>query len=160
MTTQTSEYALRAVVFLALQSGEPSTAQEIANACRVSSGYMAKVLQLLGRAGLVTARRGLRGGFKLSRDADDITILDVLNVVQPVQRITCCPLGIEGHDALCPLHRRLDEAAASIESALGGVTITDLLTDPRARPLCGAADTAASAAKLMLSGVMPTKARA
>jgi Rrf2 family protein len=101
----------------------------------------------------VTARRGLRGGFRLSRDPNQITILDVLNVVQPVQRIGCCPLGIEGHKELCPLHRRLDEAAEHIEKSLGHTTIADLLNDPRSRPLCGAAELGQRAADVVLNRV-------
>lgn len=140
MVSQTAEYALRAMVFLALAYEEPCTGHQIADACRVSPGYMAKVLHTLTRAGLVSSQRGLGGGFRLTRSPEQITILEVVNVIDPVQRITRCPLGIHEHQKLCPLHRQLDEAAAHIEQVLGGVTLADLLRDPKSRPLCGAAD--------------------
>ena len=61
MISRTAEYALRAVVVLGSSPGGPLTTHQIAEQTRVPSGYLSKVLQALGRAGLVEAERGLRG---------------------------------------------------------------------------------------------------
>jgi Rrf2 family protein len=136
--SQTAEYALRAAVFLADQAGRPLTTQEIADATRVPAGYLSKVLGLLARAGVVHSQRGLHGGFSLARKPEDLSVLDVINAVDPIQRINTCPLGLKAHGTeLCPLHRRLDDAMASIEKAFGDSTLADLLADPSpSRPLC------------------------
>src|SRR4051794_20289771 len=124
MISQTAEYALRAVVMLGSNPGSPRTTQQIAEKTRVPSGYLSKVLQALGRAGLVEAQRGLHGGFVLARPLDELTILDVINAVDPLKRITHCPLGIAAHGRrLCSLHRRLDEGLAQIESLFGATTV-------------------------------------
>jgi Rrf2 family protein len=141
MFSQTAEYALRAVVYLAAEGGRPRTTQQIAEATRVKADYLAKVMQGLGRAGLVHSQRGLHGGFTLARPADELTVFDVLEAVDPIQRIRGCPLGLKGHVNLCPLHRRLDQALGLVEEALKGSTIAELLVEPsRARgipiPLC------------------------
>ena len=141
MFSQTTEYALRAVVYLASQGGAAQTTQQIAEATRVPAGYLAKVMQGLSRAGLVYSQRGLHGGFTLTRPADKLTVLDVVQAVDPVRRIRSCPLGIKGHVNLCPLHRRLDQAVALVEDALQRSTIAELLAEPeRGRgipmPLC------------------------
>jgi Rrf2 family protein len=141
MFSQTAEYALRAVVFLASRHGTPHTAQQIAEATRVPAGYLAKVMQGLSRAGLVHAQRGLHGGFTLVASPEEITVLDVLRAVDPIRRIRSCPLGIKGHINLCPLHRRLDQALGMVENALKESTIAELLTEPDRRkgipvPLC------------------------
>jgi Rrf2 family protein len=141
MFSQTAEYALRAVVYLASQGGAAQTTQQIAEATRVPAGYLAKVMQGLSRAGLVYSQRGLHGGFTLSRPADALTVLDVVRAVDPLRRIRSCPLGIKGHVNLCPLHRRLDQAVALVEDALQRSTIAELLAEPeRGRgipmPLC------------------------
>ena len=138
MISQTSEYALRAVVHLADQSGRSLTTPEIAEATRVPVGYLAKVLGQLAKAGLVRSQRGLHGGFTTAHSADQITVLDVINAVDPIQRITTCPLGLKAHGKrLCPLHKKLDAAMASIETAFANSTIADLLADPSpSRPLC------------------------
>ena len=92
MISQTAEYALRAVVVLGSQPDRPMTTQEIARVSRVPGGYLSKVLQSLGRAGLVEARRGLRGGYVLSKPLDQLTVYDVVNAVDPLKRIHHCPL--------------------------------------------------------------------
>ena len=141
MFSQTAEYALRAVVYLASQGGAAQTTQQIAEATRVPAGYLAKVMQGLSRADLVHSQRGLHGGFSLTRPADELTVLDVVRAVDPLRRIRSCPLGIKGHVNLCPLHRRLDQAVALVEDALQRSTIAELLAEPeRGRgipmPLC------------------------
>ena len=136
--SQTADYALRAVVILGLNPGIPWTTRQIAAKTRVPSGYLSKVLQALGRAGLVEAQRGLYGGFVLSRSLDDLTILDVINAVDPVKRIERCPLGLAAHGTrLCALHQRLDEGLAQIEALFGGTTIGQLIAgQDQGKPLC------------------------
>ena len=144
MISQTAEYALRAIVYLADQSDSPQTTQQIAEVTRVPAGYLAKVMQGLSRAGLVHAQRGLHGGFTLAQPAEELTVLDVVQAVDPLRRIERCPLGLKGHQALCPLHRRLDNAVAMVEKALGESTIAELLAEPRRgkapKPLCSTVD--------------------
>jgi Rrf2 family protein len=138
LISQTAEYALRAVVMLADRAGQPQTTRQIAEATRVPAGYLSKVLRALGRGGLVTGQRGLGGGFLLARPARDISVLDVVDAVDPFQRIETCPLGLKSHGQnLCPLHRKLDDAMASIERAFESTTIQNLLhTRGKSRPLC------------------------
>lgn len=140
MISQTAEYALRAIVYLADQSDAPQTTQQIAEATRVPVAYLAKVMQALSRAALVRAQRGLHGGFTLAMPARQLTVLDVVRAVDPLRRIEHCPLGIKSHQSLCPLHRRLDSAVAMVEKALGSSTIAELLAKPKRgkaiKPLC------------------------
>jgi Rrf2 family protein len=141
MFSQTAEYALRAVVYLASQEGAPRTTQQIARATQVPTGYLSKVMQGLGRANLVQSQRGLHGGFTLTRAPAELTVLDIIQAVDPIQRIRSCPLGLKGHINLCPLHRRLDLAMKLVEEALRKSSIAELLAEPeRARgipmPLC------------------------
>jgi Rrf2 family protein len=126
MFSQTAEYALRAVVWLANHTEAPLTTSQIASATQVPPDYLSKVLLALGRNGLVSARRGKNGGFTLSKPSDEITILDVINAVDPVQRIRTCPLRLTGHGAqLCPLHRRLDDGLRQIEETFRSAKISE-----------------------------------
>jgi Rrf2 family protein len=144
MISQTAEYALRSVVVLGSTGGAPLTTRQIAEQTQVPSGYLSKVLQALGRAGLVQAQRGLYGGFVLARALDELSILDVINAVDPLERIGHCPLGLAAHRArLCALHRRLDEGIAQLEELFAGTTINQLLAeDKRQKPLCDVATVA------------------
>jgi Rrf2 family protein len=138
MISQTAEYALRAIVYLADQNRVARTTAQIAQTTRVPAGYLAKVMQSLSRSGLVKSQRGLNGGFTLAHDAEQLSVLAVINAVDPIQRYPECPLGIPSHGRrLCPLHYRLDEAAEMVEKAFGETTVAELLAAPRHRgPLC------------------------
>src|SRR5579859_4777598 len=91
MLSQTVEYALRAVVYLAGHPGAPRTTEQIAKVTRVPQAYLAKVLHSLSLAGLVRAQRGLGGGVSLARSPQQVTILEVVNAVDPIRRIQSCP---------------------------------------------------------------------
>ncbi len=136
MLSQTAEYALRAIVYLSDQMDEPRTTAQIAEVTRIPAGYLAKVMQNLSRARLVDSQRGLKGGFKLSNEPQELTVLEVINAVDPIRRIHECPLGLHGVN-LCPLHRMLDDAAQAAQDTFGDTTIADLLNVSRSRkPLC------------------------
>ena len=138
MISQTAEYALRAVAHLCSRPDEAQTTQQIANATRVPLPYLSKVLQALTRAGLLQPLRGLHGGFKLLGEPETLSVYDVVQAVDPFQRIITCPLGLEAHGThLCPLHRRLDDAFLQVEQAFRESTIADLLREPStSKPLC------------------------
>ncbi len=138
MISQTAEYALRAIVDLAYHFGESRTTEQISKATKVPTGYLAKILQDLGRHDLVRSRRGLHGGFDLTRAPARLTVFDVLEAVDPPRRIRSCPLGLAAHaNRLCPLHRRLDDAMAAAERAFRQTTIAEVTADPKSRPLGG-----------------------
>lgn len=137
MVPRTAEYALRTMVVLARSPGRACSAEQISEATRVPRRYAHKVLQALVRAELVRSQSGPGGGYTLVRPPEGVSILDVVNAVQPIPRIQRCPLGLTSHTRLCPLHRELDEAAAATERAFARVTIAQLLNQPDAvPPLC------------------------
>ncbi len=137
MLSKTAEYALRTVACLAGDAGEAASADVLCEQTKVPRRYLHKVLQDLVRAELVRSRSGPGGGYSLARSADDITILNVVNAVAPLERIRHCPLGLPSHTSLCPLHKELDKAYAATETAFSRVTIAELLrSDSRIIPLC------------------------
>jgi len=138
MLSQTVEYALRAVVQLAAAAPASSTTEKIAEVTKVPPAYLSKVLQALRKAGIVTSQRGIGGGVVLAKPAESLTILEVVNAVDPVQRIRTCPLELEAHGPnLCPLHRRLDNALAQVEQAFQSTTLAEILAEPTTSvPLC------------------------
>lgn len=137
MLSQSVEYALRAAVCLAAGEG-PQATTDVAKRTRVPPAYLAKVLQGLTRAGIVRSQRGIGGGVSLARPPAGLTLLEVVNAVDPIRRIETCPLGLPTHGMrLCPLHKRVDAALASLEAAFAATTLADLLTEPtKSVPLC------------------------
>ena len=138
MFSQTVEYALRAVVFLAGDRETSRTSGQISAVTKVPQAYLSKVLKALSAAGILHSQRGVGGGFLLAKPPQELTILEVVSAVDPIRRIRTCPLGISTHGMrLCPLHRRLDDALASVESAFKATTLAEVLADPNPSiPLC------------------------
>jgi len=138
MFSQTVEYALRAVVHLADHSPSPRTTDQIATATLVPKPYLSKVIQGLCHANIVQSKRGIGGGIALVKLPSELTILDVVNAVEPIQRIRQCPLGLKTHGVrLCPLHKRMDHALAMVETAFRQTSLAEVLAEPtNSHPLC------------------------
>lgn len=138
IVSQTAEYALRAVIRLAQLPGQAQTTQQLAAATLVPQSYLPKVLQPLARAGMVLAQRGSHGGYKLRPTSDAVNVLDVVNCVDPFDRLESCP----GHPKAeqgpqCGLHRLLDSAQAEAEKRFAQTTIRQLIESPDSvPPLC------------------------
>ena len=139
MLSQTVEYALRAVVHLAQHAPVPRKTADIAATTKVPPAYLSKVLQGLCAKEIVRLQRGIGGGVTLAASPEELTILDVVNAVDPIQRIATCPLDLKTHGVhLCALHRRMDNAIMEMERAFQSTTLAELLTDPNPSvPLCG-----------------------
>ena len=144
MISQTAEYALRAIVFLADQEGKPRTTAQIADATQIPAGYLAKVMQSLSRVKLVHSQRGLNGGFTLTRDPKELSMLEIIGAVDPIRRFHECPLGVPTHDHdLCPLHQQLEDAAQMLDERFKNTSVGDLLAVPGPnKPLCSFPGTA------------------
>ena len=138
MFSLTTQYAIRAVVLLAYETNGAALGNAfLAEKTQIPPAYLSKVLQGLVRGKLVESRRGVGGGFRLLKSPEEITLLDVVNSVEPIPRIKGCPLNLQSHRSrLCSVHARLDKAMAQVEEVLSGATISDLLREPgRPRPL-------------------------
>lgn len=127
MMSLTMEYALRAVVFLSERAVRSCAVHEIAGETQVPADYLSKVMLALCRAGLVNSRPGRNGGYVLGRDPGDMTLLDVIEAVEPLRLIESCPLNKPCHKKqLCPLHRALRSATEAFSASLRTTTVRDL----------------------------------
>lgn len=136
MISQTAEYALRAMVWIAGQNEGYRGSAEISCATGVPVSYLLKILQSLGENGLLDRKRGLKGGFKLARAADKIAILEIVQIFDPIRKIEKCPLGLKEHGlSLCPLHKKLDDIAGELICHFSAVFLSDL-TRAHSQSLC------------------------
>ncbi len=137
MLSKSAEYALRVAVWLAQSPDRSASADHLAEVTKIPRRYLHKVVQDLVRAGLVRSQPGPGGGYAFDQSPEKTTILDIVNAVAPLERITQCPLGLPSHTRLCPLHKELDNAYAATEKALSRVTIAQLLRSTSTIvPLC------------------------
>ncbi len=129
MISQTSEYALRIMAFLAQQPRDtlvPAVAME--GKVRVPANYRGKILNQLTRAGLLESTRGRTGGFRLARPAARIALIDVVAPFEPVTSVRTCVLGSERcrDSKPCAAHDRWRRAGAARDEFLRGTTVADV----------------------------------
>jgi Rrf2 family protein len=102
----------------------------VAKEMELPKSYVFKILQALRRAGLVHTQRGKQGGVSLAREPAEISMLNVVDAVDPIQRVDTCPLGRKlPRTKLCPLHQRLDNALEGVETAFGQTTLAQILAE-------------------------------
>ncbi len=109
MINKTGMYGIRAMLALAkLPSEEYAGVPRIAELTNVPASYLSKLLQILGRAGLVESQRGVGGGFRLARAARSISLYDIVEPLEPIERWSGCFMGNSecSEDRACPMHFR------------------------------------------------------
>jgi Rrf2 family protein len=107
----------------------------LARQTNVPENYLAKVLQQLAAAELVVGRRGVGGGYRLSRPVSDIRLIEIVRAVSDFDRLHACPNGRPGA-RLCALHHVMDEVAKAAIVILDGSTLQDLV-NAEGEALCG-----------------------
>ena len=129
VTNQTN-YALRILMFCALNDASRSTIPRIAATYRISEAHLFKILPLLSEAGLVRAMRGRKGGIALNAEPDKITIGGVVRTTEERFMLAEC---FENHEIDCPLvgacrlNRLWSEALTAFLDVLDNYTLADLV---------------------------------
>lgn len=130
MISTTAEYAVRAVLLLALRGeGASLRADEIADAIDAPRNYLSKTLRLLAQAGLVNGVRGPNGGFRLAADPRDITVAMLVDLFDPsrdsngclVPDCRCTPR------MPCAVHRWWKEVEGASRSKLESTSVVQLM---------------------------------
>jgi Rrf2 family transcriptional regulator, nitric oxide-sensitive transcriptional repressor len=128
MISQTAQYALRAIVCLALRPHTSLTTGQLAELTKVSPEYLSKVMQLLVRADLVTSKPGKAGGFSLKASPETLTVLSIVEAIDPSTNADTSPLEIQSYgNVLRPLHQRLSQIHAFVRKECSKIFIKDLL---------------------------------
>lgn len=123
------EYAIRALVFLATQSpGHRYSTYEIAQAEAIPAHFLAKMLQKLVEAEILTSQKGPGGGFSLARSADNITLFEVVSAIDGISDFKRCAIGpVKCTDENpCPIHPQWKEVREQITHYLNEVKISML----------------------------------
>ena len=126
--TRRGDYAVRAMLALAAAPGTVISARRIAEQMAIPVRFVPHVMTDLGAAGLVTARAGRTGGYRLARPAGEIHLLDVIEAVEPDSRRRACVLrgGPCGADGYCAVHRVFAQAQEALLQPLAAATLADV----------------------------------
>lgn len=128
--TRATEYAVRTVIFLAQQpKNEIVLKKDICRTQQVTPAFLTKILQPLIKAGIVSSQRGVGGGFLLSRDPSDITLLDILQAEEGQLKLNHCLIDSEAcdRDGYCSAHEVWHEAQHEMARVLERYNITEMV---------------------------------
>jgi len=129
LLTRNTDYAIRAVAYLARKRDKIVSVPEIVYKSRIPRSFLRKILQVLNKKGIVKSYKGLGGGFRLARPCENIYIMDLIKIFQGPLKLnecffkkTLCPNRIK-----CPLKKRIDKIEKFVMSEVGSITIKDLI---------------------------------
>ena len=135
--TKKADYGLMALKFLAEHVDSPSlSAKDIAEAYGIPAQLLAKILQRLTKAGLLSSHAGMNGGYALSRPAETITAFDVIGAIDGPLFITSCETGTKACDltSSCTVREPLRKVNESIADVLRAIRVSDLCEPPQGQP--------------------------
>lgn len=133
LLSDTAEYALRAVLYIADQGGDaPIRVDTVAQALDIPRNYLSKILHGLAKQGILRSTRGPAGGFRLAVSPEELTLQRIASVFDPIGPRRGCLLGRpECSDANpCPAHPHWKGVAEQIASFFREKTVADLLREP------------------------------
>lgn len=140
MLSKTSQYALRAILFLAHQPlGSSVRASDIAHNLRVPANYLSKILHTLACDGLLRSERGPGGGFRLARSPRDMTVADVIKPFEKPVSSRACLLGrpVCRDSQACAVHERWKVASEGMLEFFRETTVEELQQTAPARSING-----------------------
>lgn len=132
MLSNSGKYAIKAVLFLALNSNEDQKilAKDIANPINAPKPYVAKILQELARNNIISSIRGPKGGFYLSAENLNERLINIVIAIDGEEKINSCVLGLEkcNINRPCPLHDAVHPMKSKFIEFLRNETVLDLAT--------------------------------
>ncbi|MHC4416608.1 MAG: RrF2 family transcriptional regulator [Planctomycetota bacterium] len=142
LLTRKSDYALVALAALARHGREGASARDLAEKLHLPLPVLRNILKLMANHGLLKSTRGPSGGYRLARPPNQITLADVVKVIEgPVQLARCCPPppGEDEHQCRledsCQIKTNVRRVHESLLEFLNQVTLAQIAGDQRSRPL-------------------------
>lgn len=134
MLSNTAKYAIRAVLYVAMNGneGEKIGIKKISSDLKIPSPFLGKIMQSLAKHKLLSSTKGPHGGFGLGKKADSITLMDIVEVVDGNDNFYDCIIGLESckvEEKHCPIHSRYAEIRAQLREFFENKTIATLVQE-------------------------------
>jgi Rrf2 family protein len=130
--TKRGDYTVRAAIALArsADSNAYRKLREIAEEMAIPSRYTHEIVSLLVKAGLAEALAGKQGGYRLVRDARNITLLDVIEAGEGAMRLDRCALSggpCHWQQTICAVHPMLEDSVKAMTTSMRSRSLADVL---------------------------------
>lgn len=131
MITKNSDYAIRAIIYLAQQGDRFVPSREIAKKEKIPLIYLRRILQDLIKSKIAISKEGATGGVKLLVDPSDVSVAQVINVIQgKIQMLDCMfRKQICKNRKHCALRKRVMDIEGKVQDEFSKLSIQDLLND-------------------------------
>jgi Rrf2 family transcriptional regulator, nitric oxide-sensitive transcriptional repressor len=131
------EYSLRAMVMLTEIKDQPLTVQAMAERGQIPAPYLSKLLQGLTRAGLISSQRGTGGGYFLARSSAEISLADIVKVIEPLQRLSKQLTGTPVFKSPLLIDQKLEQTLSQVKMVFEKISLADLRKESNGSiPLC------------------------
>jgi Rrf2 family protein len=134
MLSNTSKYAIRAMIYLALNADSENKTgiKKISGELKIPSPFLAKILQILAKHKLLSSTKGPNGGFSLGKDPHKITLYEIVTVIDGNDIFDKCLISLrtcheEGMP--CPVHKKYEPIRNEIKKLFQQQDIGDLADD-------------------------------
>lgn len=134
--TKQTDYGIVLLTHLAAMPDRQVNAPELAGETHLPLPMVSKILKLLVREGLLISHRGVKGGYSLSRPAEEISMAEVVSALEGPIAITECVDDDSGctHAPICPVRGRWNRINTALREALAGISLGEMADPPRAEP--------------------------
>ncbi len=126
----TTDYAIRLIVYLAQNDMQVLTAKELAKQLGITYNYFLKVVARIKQAGIIESIQGPAGGYRLARSAEDITLYDIIQIMEGDIRINRCleedKFCSRYAAPFCPVHKILESVQNDLIASLKSKRISDI----------------------------------
>lgn len=132
--SKTTDYGIVLLAGLARgPSAEPRNARELAHSTELPVPMVSKILKALAKEGLLVSQRGSKGGYRLARAPEELTVSEMIRVLEGPVALTDCAIGpaLCEHETMCAVREPWQLISRVVEKALADVTLADLV---RGRP--------------------------
>jgi len=131
MLSNTCKYAIRAVLYLTINEEENKKIgiKKISEDLEMPTPFLGKILQVLSKNKLLNSTKGPHGGFSLGKDAKNISLLDIVEIIDGLDFFHNCVIGVricEDDDEkkkLCPFHQELDPLRDKLYAQFKNLTV-------------------------------------
>jgi Rrf2 family protein len=131
MLSNTSKYAIRAVIYLSLYSGKDNKIgiKQISKDLNIPTPFLGKILQILAKHKILSSTKGPHGGFGLGKKADEIKLIDVVDIVDGRDMFLKCLIRLENCNEKepCSMHDKYSEIRSSLLNLFKNQNISELI---------------------------------
>jgi len=128
LITRDTDYAIRALLAAASEPGKMTNVDELVKKTKIPKPFLRKIVQTLNKHKLIKSFKGRGGGFLLSVDPADLTIIDIIEVFQGEFRLTECFFRKKAcpRKEICKLKKSTDDIADYVKSKLREISLASL----------------------------------